>query len=175
MKEGLFLTSLYLLILLVQPFLPSLLGDRFWLLSTTPILIAYASIRSGGAPLIWFIILGGLFHDFMFPDYLGMGPLLWGLTAFLVHSQHPWLAGARFAFVALAAFVASFFYFSFDRLLFLFYAGFWSWSFDLSFTIFSRSLVNAGLAPLLFWLFDIILKEKMTEQKQSFKEWVRST
>ncbi len=174
MKEGIFLTGLYLFLLLVQPFFPSVLGDQFWLLSVTPILIAYVSIRSGGVALVYFTILSGLLHDLMFPDYLGMGPLLWGLTAFVIHSQIPWLEGARFFLVIVATFVASFFYLCMDRLLVLFYAGFWSWSYELSFSIFFYSFINALLGPLLFWVFDFILKEKMSEKKKSVTEWARS-
>lgn len=174
MKEGIFLTGLYLILLVVQPFFPSVLGDPFWLLSTTPILITYVSIRSGGIALVYFIILSGLLHDLMFPDYLGMGPLLWGMTAFIIHSQLPWLSGARFSLVMVASFVASFFYLCMDRLLVLFYAGFWTWTYELSFAIFMYSFINALLAPLLFWVFDFIFRDKMEERKKAFSEWARS-
>ncbi|MEO0452670.1 MAG: hypothetical protein AAFY98_00860 [Verrucomicrobiota bacterium] len=173
MKEGLILTAIYALIILIQPFLPSVLGDRFWLLSMTPILISYVSMRARGAALGYFIILCGLLHDLMFPDYLGMGPLLWGLTVFLIHSQYPWIHRARFFLVMVAVLVASFFYLCMDRLLVLFYAGFWSWSYEMLFSIFWQSCLNAIVSPLLFFIFDAIVKGRINLNPVKQRAWVQ--
>lgn len=153
--------SLMLLIFCVllysQPFAPMLWGHENWLLNLTPILVTYTALRAREFSLMLFLILGGLLHDLLLMNYVGMGPLLWGLVAFIVRSQKSWVEGGNWLFLVMITFVASFAYLSLDRLFFLISEGFWSWNLKLSFEILKLSTVNALLCLPAFLLLDRLL------------------
>jgi hypothetical protein len=151
-----------------QPFVPVFLGHENWLLNLTPILVTYTSLRARDFSLMFFIILGGLLHDLLLMNYVGMGPLLWGLVAFIVRSQRPWVEGGNWFFLLLMTFVASFAYLSLDRLFFLISEGFWSWNLKLSFEILKLSTVNALLCLPVFWLMDRLLDRPSSERRSSY-------
>lgn len=137
--------------------MPTILGNQKWLIGMTPLLLAYASLRTHGLPLTAFVLIGGTVHDLLLMHYIGFGPLLWGITVFVVSSQRPWLEDAGWIVFIAIGFVASFLYYTADRILYLLYHGFWSWDMELSFTLLSLSVANAILSPLLFLGFDAIV------------------
>ncbi len=160
MRHAAVLVGAYLVLVLLQPQLPDLLGERSWLLGLTPVLLVYAALRAPDFALMMFVMVGGLLHDLLLLHYVGMGPLLWGLTVFLVRSQRSWLGMAHWALRPPIVFVASLFYMVGDRLFFLTYHGFWSWNFELSFSLIKISFFNALISPLLLAAFEFILRDR---------------
>ncbi|MEM6820948.1 MAG: hypothetical protein AAF558_03245 [Verrucomicrobiota bacterium] len=163
MKAAGLLTLLYLIMAFTQPFMPSIFGHQNWLIGFTPILLAYAALRTKDLPLVVFVLAGGLVHDLLLLHYFGFGPLLWGCTIFVISSQRPWLQDSGLVMFSIIGFVSSFLYFSMDRLFYLLYIGFWSWDLELSFSLLTLALMNAVFSPLLFFLFDVILKRGISE------------
>ncbi|MDR1146606.1 MAG: hypothetical protein LBK71_10795 [Verrucomicrobiales bacterium] len=159
-RHTLSLLLLYLAMLFAQPMAPALFRQNNWLLGLTPVLLTYLSLRAGDLALMVFVIAGGLLHDLVLLHYVGMGPLLWGLVAFMIHSQRMWLEDARWPVWLIMSFAATFLYLCCDRLFFLFYHQYWSWDQDLSFNIFKLALFNAVLCPPLFWLLDWVFGVK---------------
>jgi len=157
MRPAILLTLVYLLMAFLQPFMPSIFGNQKWLIGMTPILLAYASLRTHGLPLTLFVLIGGCVHDLLLMHYIGFGPLLWGITVFVVASQRPWLEDSGWIVSVAIGFVASFLYYTADRILYLLYHGFWSWDLELSYALLSLSVANAILSPLLFLCFDGII------------------
>mgnify|MGYP000207782395 CR=1 FL=1 len=155
-------------LLFSQPFVPALMGHENWLLNLTPLLLTYAALRARDFSLMAFIILGGLLHDLLLMNYVGMGPLLWGLVAFIVRSQKPLMRGGNWFFLLLVTFTASFAYLSLDRLFFLIAEGFWSWNLRLSFEIVKLSTVNTVLCLPMFWLMDRFLGSPTEAEHRSF-------
>jgi len=158
MKTAGLLTLIYLVMAFLQPFMPTIFGYQKWLIGVTPILLAYAALRTSDLPLMLFILIGGAVHDLLLMHYVGFGPLLWGLTVFVISSQRPWLEEAGWVLVVAIGFIASFFYNGIDRILYLLYHGFWSWDMDISFSLLTLSMTNAIFSPLLFFVFDLIMK-----------------
>jgi hypothetical protein len=168
MRYALLMLLIFCGLLYAQPFAPVFFGHENWLLNLTPILITYTALRAREFSLMVFIILGGLLHDLLLMNYVGMGPLLWGLVAFVVRSQRPWVEGGNWLFLILMTFVASFAYLSLDRLFFLISEGFWSWNLKLSFEILKLSTVNALLCLPVFWLMDRILGRSSKGERGSY-------
>ncbi|MEM6885269.1 MAG: hypothetical protein AAF571_09570 [Verrucomicrobiota bacterium] len=162
------LTLIYLVMAFLQPFMPEIFGYQKWLIGMAPILLAYAALRSGGLPLALFILIGGVVHDLLLLHYIGFGPLLWACTIYVIASQKPWLRDGGAVVSVLVGFTASFLYNSLDRILYLLYHGFWSWDLDLSYALLTLAAINAGLSPLLFFVFDAISqKTKQVKPKPS--------
>ncbi|MEM1158666.1 MAG: hypothetical protein AAF649_02560 [Verrucomicrobiota bacterium] len=136
--------------------MPGIFGYQKWLIGMTPILLAYAALRSGGLPLALFILIGGVVHDLLLLHYFGFGPLLWACTIFIVASQKPWLQDAGILVTLIVGFTTSFFYNAMDRIFYLLYHGFWSWDLDLSFALLTLAAVNAVLSPIMFFVFDTV-------------------
>lgn len=155
-------------LLFAQPFAPALFGHENWLLNLTPILITYTALRAKDLSLMIFIIIGGLLHDLLLMNYVGMGPLLWGLIAAIVRSQKLWLTSGSWLFLLLVTFTACFAYLCLDRLFFLAYQGFWSWNLKLSFEILKLSTVNAALCLPFFWIMDGLLSSYSQEHRKSY-------
>lgn len=154
MVRAVLLLLLFLAMVFAQPFLPSLMGRHNWLLTATPVLITCAALRLDGPLLVAFLIAGGILHDLLLPNYLGMGPLLWALTAFLARSQKPWLSEERLPLVALTGFACSFLYLIGDRMLFLLHREYWSWNLEICFQLLKWSSVNGVLTPVFLFLAD---------------------
>jgi cell shape-determining protein MreD len=154
------LLLIYLIMLFAQPMVPVLFDQNNWLLGLTPIFLTYLSLRASDLALILFVIIGGLLHDMVLMHYVGMGPLLWGLVAFMVRSQQVWLQEAHFLVLMVIGFASTFLYLCCDRLFFLFVHQYWSWDQDLSFNILKLAVFNAVLCPVLIFIFDFILGEK---------------
>ncbi|NJK92650.1 MAG: hypothetical protein HC904_12975 [Blastochloris sp.] len=151
---SLLMMLLFCVMLYAQPLIPPLFGHDNWLLNLTPLLLTYSALRTHEFTLMLFIISGGLLHDLLLMNYVGMGPLLWGCVVFIVRSQRPWVEGGNSLFLILLTFVAAFSYLSLDRLFFLVSEGFWSWNLMLSVEILKLSTVNALLCLPFFWLLD---------------------
>ncbi|MGF1678837.1 MAG: hypothetical protein ACFCUX_06555 [Candidatus Methylacidiphilales bacterium] len=162
------LTLFYLALAFLQPFIPAIAGQK-WLIGMAPLLLAYAALRIDGLGLILFILIGGCVHDLLLLHYVGFGPLLWGCTVFIVTSQAPMLRDSGLFVSALTGFIASFFYNSFDRLLYLVYHSFWSWDLDLSYAILWQSLINAVLCPILFAFFDVFKHQKLPKRSTAYR------
>lgn len=160
MRYTLVLVFLYVAMAVGQPLLPPLWGERTWLLGLSPLLLIYGALRAPDFFLMLFVIIGGIAHDFILLHYLGMGPLLWLLTVFLVRSQREWLLLSHWSMLGVVAFAASFFHLAMDRVFFLVYNGFWSWDFELSASLLKISLVNGLLGPLVFWILDLVLRAR---------------
>jgi cell shape-determining protein MreD len=165
MRYALLMLLIFCGLLYAQPFMPALLGHENWLLNLTPLLLTYASLRAQDFSLMVFLIAGGLLHDLLLMNYMGMGPLLWGLVAFIVRSQKPWVETGNFLFLILITFVASFAYLCLDRLFFLISENFWSWNLKLSFELLKLSTVNALLSWPMFWLLDRLLRRGQASRR----------
>jgi cell shape-determining protein MreD len=164
LRYTLSLLLIYLVMLFAQPMVPVLFNQNNWLLGLTPVLLTYLSLRAGDLALITFVIVGGLLHDLVLLHYVGMGPLLWGIVAFMIRSQRIWLEDARWPVWMVMSFAATFLYLCCDRLFFLFAHQYWSWDQDLNFNILKLSLFNAILCPLLFWLLDFIFGKRKQQR-----------
>lgn len=164
MRHAVILLLIFGCLIYGQPFAPSVFGHDNWMLNLTPVLIAYCCLRSNEFFLMMFVILGGLLHDLLLMNYVGMGPMLWGMVAFLVRSQKPWVLGGNWLILIVINFAASFAYLCLDRTFYLLYESFWSWNLQLSFEMFKLSLVNALLSPLLFWLLDAVLNKEFSKK-----------
>jgi cell shape-determining protein MreD len=160
MRYTLVLVFLYVVMAVAQPLLPPLMGERTWLMGLSPLLLIYGALRAPDFFLMLFVILGGVVHDFILLHYLGMGPLLWLLTVFLVRSQRDFLKASHWSLLFVVSFAASFFHLGMDRVFFLFYNGFWSWNFELSASLMKIALVNGLLGPPFFWVLDVLLRER---------------
>jgi hypothetical protein len=165
MRYALMMLLIFCGFLYSQPFVPMVLGHENWLLNLTPILVTCTALRAKDFSLMFFLIAGGLLHDLLLMNYVGMGPLLWALVAFVVRSQRPWVDRGNWLFLILITFVASFAYLSLDRLFFLISEGFWSWNLKLSFEILKLSTVNALLCLPVFWLMDRLLGRPSEERR----------
>jgi len=157
MRYTLVLVFLYVAMAVGQPLLPPLMGERTWLLGLSPLLLVYGALRAPDFSLMLFVILGGVVHDFILLHYLGMGPLLWLLTVFVVRSQREFLRASHWSLLFVVSFAASFFHLAMDRVFFLVYNGFWSWDFELSTSLLKIALVNGLIGPPFFWLLDLVL------------------
>jgi cell shape-determining protein MreD len=160
MRYTLVLVFLYVVMAVAQPLLPPLMGERTWLIGLSPLLLIYGALRAPDFFLMLFVILGGVVHDFILLHYLGMGPLLWLLTVFLVRSQRDYLKASHWSRLFVVSFAASFFHLGMDRVFFLVYNGFWSWNFELSTSLMKIALVNGLLGPPFFWVLDVLLRER---------------
>lgn len=165
------LLFLYLALAIGQPMMPPLFGERTWLIGLTPLLLAYMALRAGDLALMVFLIAGGVVHDLLLLHYIGMGPLLWFLTAFVVRSQVAWLRGAHWSMVLVVCFAASFFHLAMDRVFFLTYNGFWSWDFELSTSLLKISAFNAVISPLLFKVFDLLMGRGREGLRPARRTW----
>ena len=154
LRHAFVLLSLYLPLLFAAALLPAPAGR--WLPVLTPLLPAYFALHGRDFPLVVLVVVGGMLHDWVLPHYFGMGPLLWGLVAFMIRSQRQWLTDASAIFLPVVGFAASFLYFGGDRLFLLFARQRWAWDIDFSFHILQQSIINAILCPVLFWLFDLL-------------------
>jgi len=154
----------YLGMLLAEPVMPEMFGQKNWLLGLTPVLLTYLGLRAGSLSLMLFILLGGLLHDLILMHYFGMGPLLWGLTVFLVRSQQPWIEGANWLMSVVICFAASFLYLCCDRIFFLLVQQYWSWDFELSLGILRLSGFNAAISVLVFFFFDLVLGRRSKQE-----------
>jgi cell shape-determining protein MreD len=162
------LLLIYLVMLFAQPMVPVFFNQNNWLLGLTPVLLTYLSLRGSDAALVVFVLVGGLLHDLVLLHYAGMGPLLWGLVAFMVRSQREWLVDARWPVWVVMSFAATFLYLGCDRLFFLFAHRYWSWDQDLSFNILKLALFNAVLCPLLFWGLDFVFGEREARRRGAY-------
>jgi cell shape-determining protein MreD len=160
MRYTLVLVLLYVAIAVGQPLLPPLMGERTWLIGLSPLLLIYGALRAPDFFLMLFVILGGVVHDFILLHYLGMGPLLWLMTVFLVRSQRDYLRASHWSLLFVVSFAASFFHLAMDRVFFLVYNGFWSWNFELSTSLMKIALVNGLLGPPVFWVLDVLLRAR---------------
>ena len=151
------LLVIYLIMLFTQRLVPPLFDMGNWLLGLTPVLLCYISLRAGDLALVFFVLAGGMMHDVVLLEYFGMGPLLWGIVAYTIRSQEPWVAGSHWLFQILICFVASFLYLCCDRLFFLLVHQYWSWNCNLSIELFQMSLLNALMGPLFFLVSDLFL------------------
>lgn len=166
MRYTLVLVLLYVALAIGQPMLPPLWGERTWLLGLSPLLLIYGALRAPDFYLMLFVILGGVAHDFILLHYLGMGPLLWLLTVFVVRSQREWLQNSHWSVLPVVAFAACFFHLSMDRLFFLVYNGFWSWDYELSVSLLKIALVNAVVCLPLFRLLDWLLRARVSRERR---------
>ena len=160
LRYTLSLLLIYLVMLFAQPVVPALFNQSNWLLGLTPVFLAYLSLRAGDLALMAFVIIGGLMHDLVLPHYVGMGPLLWSVVAFMVRSQRDLLREAHWPVLMVISFAATFLYLCCDRLFFLFVNQYWSWDQDLSFNIFKLAVFNAVLCPPLFFILDLVFRER---------------
>jgi cell shape-determining protein MreD len=158
MRYTLVLVVLYVAMAIGQPALPALFGERTWLIGLAPLLLVYGALRAPDFSLMLFVIIGGVAHDLILLHYIGMGPLLWLLTVFVVRSQQDWLKNAHWSMVMVVSFAASFFHLAMDRVFFLVYNGFWSWDFELSTSLLKIATVNALFSPLVFKGLDLLLR-----------------
>ena len=151
------LLLVYLAMLFTQRMMPPVLGMEGWLLGLTPVLLCYVALRAGDLALVIFVLAGGLMQDVVLLEYFGMGPLLWGIVAYTIRSQEPWVAGSHWLFQIVICFVASFLYSCLDRMFFLLIHQYWSWDSNLTIDLFQMSLFNGVMGPLLFLIGDLIL------------------
>lgn len=147
MRYTLVLVFLYVAMAVSQPLLPPFMGERTWLLGLSPLLLVYGALRAPDFSLMLFIILGGMVHDFILLHYLGMGPLLWLLTVFVVRSQREFLQASHWSLLFVVAFAASFFHLAMDRIFFQVYNDIWFWDFELSTSLLKIALVNGLIGP----------------------------
>ena len=157
LRYSLPLLLVYLVMLFTQRMMPPLFGMESWLLGLTPVLLCYISLRAGDLSLVIFVLIGGLMHDVVLLEYFGMGPLLWGIVAYTIRSQEPWVAGSHWLFQIVICFVASFLYLCLDRLFFLLIHQYWSWDSNLTIDLFQMSLLNGFLGLLFFLICDLML------------------
>jgi cell shape-determining protein MreD len=158
MRYALSLVLLYVAMAIGQPMIPAVFGERTWLIGLSPLLLVYCALRAPDFSLMLFVILGGVVHDLILLHYIGMGPLLWLMTVFIVRSQQDWLRTSHWVLLLVVCFAASFFHLAMDRIFFLAYNGFWSWNFELSTSLLKISTINALLSPVLFWILDFVLR-----------------
>lgn len=166
------LTMVFLGMIFLQPLLPAIGGQHNWLLNFTPLILVYAAYRASDTGLAFFIVFTGMLHDFILSHYLGFGPLLWGVTIFLVRSQEELLEQGTWMTRIIMGFAAAFFYLCFDRVIFLLDRKAWIWDYELSFHIVLISIVNALMAPVVFWVLDRIYIYK-PEVKEDFATRMR--
>lgn len=167
MRYALVLVLLYGAMVILQPLAPPVLGQTTWLIGLSPLLLVYGGMRAGDFSLMLFILAGGVLHDLILLHYIGMGPLLWLLTVLLVRSQREWLRNSHWTSAMVVTFAAAFFYLAMDRVFFLVYNGLWSWTFDLSYSLMIISALNALASPLVFWIFDWVLRSGGVERKRT--------
>ncbi|MDX6767311.1 MAG: hypothetical protein SFU85_11040 [Candidatus Methylacidiphilales bacterium] len=164
MHYALVLVLLYGAMVILQPLAPALMGQTTWLIGLSPLLLVYGALRAGDFSLLLFVLAGGALHDLILLHYIGMGPLLWLLTVLLVRSQRDWLRNAHWSSAMVVTFAGAFFYLAMDRVFFLVYNGLWAWTFELSSSLMIISAFNALASPMVFRLFDFILRAEALRQ-----------
>jgi hypothetical protein len=146
-------------VVLVQPFLQESVKKIFPLIQLIPVLLIFWAWKLEPRALIWLVCAGGLMSDFLTPDALGWGPVVMGITMLLARTQTFLLKSYGVFFFALVAFAATFVYLTLSRSVFLATYGYWSWNQYINFSIFTASLFNALVSPLLLWLLQRLYRE----------------
>lgn len=146
-----------LLAVFIQPVVPAVFGIQNLVVGLVPVIIGYCAMRGSDGAIVVFVLGGGLLYDFLTLNAPGMGPLLWGLTAFIVRTQRGWLSESHMAIHITVAAAASFLFFAFERLLYLAVRTNWSWDFELTYSMTLHAVANALICPLFFWMLDLLL------------------
>jgi hypothetical protein len=143
--------------MLLQPLVPGLFGQEHWLLNLTPVLLIYAAYRCSEPGLVVLVVAGGILHDLMMLDAVGFGPMQWGLTVFMIHSQRHWLESTSWWMIMLLSFAGSFLYFLAGYVFFLMARTTWNWNLQLGLAMVWIATLNALASPLVFMAMDAVL------------------
>jgi hypothetical protein len=144
------------MVAMLAPSVPTRAGGVTWLIDLTPLFILFAAIRLEAGWLVLFLLLGSLGEDFLIPDRIGTGPILWAMVAFLIRSQRPWIRSESWFTLMIMCFGASFLYAVGDRALYLMTNDLWSWSYLLGLKLVVLALVNAVLVVPFTWVMDYL-------------------